>query len=646
MNPGDTNQPVDTSGQLSSEASEPAIDKLFVYGTLNNDYHLQLLTGKLLPYEEGVLLNHRRIQPKNSFAFAVYWKGYSIRGRLLYSVTPDIIQKLDEYENEGELYIRKIGDIRVGDVIHKSWVYIGKIRAIKPYIRKGFEERDRIEEFVENNVSRYLEQKAEHFLDYNREHVAVRVTRELLTEEVHSLLRQYFHDVGLPPFIIKHEIEQASIPRLTWLKHHSKAQTYANNYMRLSMSFMIFNQLEEKFRENYRHLVKVQDAYYLHTVSACMALKLLVDYHQSLESALEQLSVDRWEPNMMYTDYAVAALFIADELYSRSEPEKIVDWLYQHRSIGAVPLGAELEFSNLGYKTIGAKEHDDPAFDAFYYFYDFDLMRRGWKLGAHVDDHGFITSSSTRTRGFMELAFGRYKLLGDVSKPATQDPWLLSQIIDLAVRFLDIRPHSLHLSLSTSAEEDFNEVRDIDYYLCLLILGGDLREDENHQLREMRIYHGEILSDEGDVIFSRLNRHHKIPEDRSWSFVVEYQFPRLYYDYDYQPLIMALKGFQIAANPFPIKNCKALENSTYPRDIENELTAWAKNPTAVSQQGIDHFLSVVEKGLEIEAGRVNKDQYSKYALRILGRIEERLKRRNNRIKKYHAEQQARSLGRT
>lgn len=644
MTPPDNMGAASQTGPPSSSEPPEVIDKLFVYGTLNNDYHLQLLTGKLLPYEEGVLLNHRRIQPKNSFAFAVFWKGYSIRGRLLYSVTDDVIQKLDEYENEGELYIRKIGKIRVGDVIYKAWVYIGKIKAIKPYIKKGFEERDRIEEFVENNVSRYLEQKAEHFLDYNREHVAVRVTRELLTEEVHSLLRQYFQDVGLPSFIIKHEIEQASIPRLTWLKHHNAAHPYANRYLRLAMSFMIFNQLEEKFRENYRHHVKVRDAYYLHTVSACLALKLLVDYHQSLESALEQLSVDRWEPNMLYTDYAVAALFIADELYDRSEPDSIVEWLQQHRNIGAVPLGAELEFSNLGYKTIGSKQNDDPDFDAFYYFYDFDLMRRGWKLGAHVDDHGFITSSNTRTRGFLELAFGRYKLLGDVSKPATQDPWLLSQIIDLAVRFLDIRPHSLHLSLSTSGDENFNQVRDLDYYLCLLILGGDLREDDQHQLREMRIYHGEILSDEGDVVFSRLNRHHQNPEDRSWSFVVEYQFPRLYYDYDYQPLIMALKGFQIAANPYPIKGCKTLEGSSYPRDIEQALRSWAKHPTAVSQRGIDHFLSIVEKGLEIESAEVNKEKYSKYALRILGRIEERLNRRNNRIKKYHADQ-ARSVRR-
>ncbi|MDZ7315582.1 MAG: gamma-glutamylcyclotransferase [candidate division KSB1 bacterium] len=622
--------------QEEQRISRPeAVDKLFVYGSLAHDENLQLLTGRKFPSKDAILLNHRRIAPKNSFAFAVYWRGYSMRGRLLFSVPPEIIRKLDEYEGEGHLYVRRLGLVRSGNETHRAWVYRGKVNAIKSYIKKGYEERDRIEEFVEKNVARYLEQKADHFIGYEREQLAVKVTKELLSEEVHSLLRQYFRQVGLPSFIIKHEIEKASIPRLNWLKEDTTAQRYADNYMRLAIGFMIFNQLEEKFRTDYRKYVKVSDAYYMHTLSALMALKLLVDYHQSLESALAQLGVDRWDPNMLYSDYAAAAIFIADELYTRSKPQYIVDWVKSNRHPGAVPMGAELEFSNLGYKTIGARAHEDPQFDAFYYFYDFDLMRRGWKLGAHVDDHGFLTSANTRTRGFLELAFGRYKLLGDVSKPATQDAWVLSQIIDLAVRFVNIRPHSLHLSYSASSPDDFRPLEDLDPYLCLLILGGDLREDDHGILREMRIYHGEILSQEGSVIFSRLNRHHKHPEDSSWSFVIEYQFPRLYYDYDYQPIILALKGFQLSVNPYPLKGCRRVEQGGYGPAVEKALKKWAQHPTAVSQGSLDHFLAKIEEGLSREAELLQNEAYRRYSMRILARIEERLKRRNMRIAQYH-----------
>ena len=96
-----------------------------------------------------------------------------------------------------------------------------------------------------------------------------------------------------------------------------------------------------------------------------------------------------------------------------------------------------------------------------------------------------------------------YKLLGDVSKPATQDPWVLSQLIDLAVRFIEVKPHSLHLSIQTSQKQDFKKLENPEYYLCLLLLGGDLREDSHGKLREMRIFRGEILHpDIGVFIFT------------------------------------------------------------------------------------------------------------------------------------------------
>ncbi len=609
------------------------IDKVFVYGSLNNDYYLELLTGTKLLSEKGLLLNHRRVQPENSFTFALPWKGYSIEGRVLYNVTPDILEKLDAYEAEGSLYKRKVAQIQVNDKVIDSFVYIGKPRSIKPYINKGFQERDRIEEFVESNVNRYVEQKADMLLNYDRESLPLKVTRELLSEEVHSILRQYFQDTGIPAFIIKHEIEKASIPRLNWLKTDRKAVKYADNYMKLALNFMIFNQLEEKFRNDYRGQVNVADEFYIHTLSATMALKLLVNQKQHLSSAISHLEVDRYNPEILYTDYAAAAIIIAEELYDPVKADEIVKWLKKNRHIGYLPLGAELEFSNIGYRAVNSKEGEDPLYDSFYYFYKFDIMRRGWKLGAHVDDHGFLTSSNVRTRGFLELAFGRYKLLGDVSKPATQDPWVLSQLIDLAVRYLDIKPHSLHLSIQLPPNQEFREIDNPDFFLCLLLLGGDLREDSNGILREMRIHQREIDHEETGLNFSRLNKHHTVPDDNKWTPVIEYQFSRLFYEYDYQPLIMALKGFQQELNPYPFKSCNTLPKPDYFEPIEAMLFKWADQPKPVSAKSIEDFITTIEKGLDKESESMGKD-YSKYSQRIIGRIEEQLKRRNRRIKKH------------
>ena len=633
-----------SSMNISEEAvispASPVMDKLFVYGTLNDPYVRRLVTGETLPVKDAILYNYRRVHPKSGYPIAVPWSGSKIEGAVIYNITPDILKKLDDYESEGTLFKREIVTVHVGERSFPAYVYTGITDALKPYFKKGVGMRDRIEAFIEKQVSMLLEAKAATYMrkDVDHQGLPLQVTKELLTEETHSLMRDYFQEAGLPVFIIKHELEQADIPSLDWIKYAPKAAEYADEYIKLAVKFMIFNQIEERFRREFCPYVKTADEYYRHTISATMALKLLVSNYRQLQLAMFELSADTYDPSFSYVDYAVAAIFIANELYTDAQAKQIAQWVRENRRNGATPLGAELEFSNIGGRVIGSKEGDDPKFDGFYYFYDFDLMRRGWKLGAHVDDHGFLTTTHTRTRGFLELAFGRYKLLGDVSKPATQDPWILSQMIELAIRFLAIRPHSLHISMQVPASMPFKPLSDPNLLLCLLLLGGDLRHDEHGTLREMRIFRKDINRETRNVHFSRLNRHHTTTDETKWHSVVEYQFSRLFFDYDYQPLIMAAKGFQLGANPLPLrggKNCIATEHEQT-RMLEDFLIRWAEHPTPVSDAVLERFISIVEEGLthEIEFGDSKK--YAQYAQRIIGRVEEQLRQRNQLIQTYYA----------
>ncbi len=609
---------------------------LFVYGSLNNSYHLQLITGRSLPIHPAILYEHRRIHPKSGYPFATPWSGSKIEGSLIYDIPPDALAKLDDYESEGKLYCREVVTAYTeNDEPVPAYVYIGIPEALEPYFKKGFEKRDRIEAFIEKQINRLLEEKAARYLDYNYDpDLPLQVTRELLSEETHSLVREYFRETGLPAFILKHELEEAPIPDLEWIQYDPKAARYADEYMTLAVKFMVFNQLEERFRQNFRPRVKTPDEYYRHTVSAVMALKLLDTYYQPLKVAMRQLGADRYDPSFSYLDYTVAALLLAQEMYTDQRARDVCEWIRQNRQRGMTPIGAELEFSNIGWRAIGAQEHDDPKFDCFYYFYDFDLMRRGWKLGAHVDDHGFLTTTHTRTRGFLELAFGRYKLLGDVSKPATHDPWILAQLIELAIRYLGVKPHSLHVSIQTEKEIPFQEITEPEYWLCLLLLGGDFRMDKDGILREMRIHRKEIIREEEDVYFSRRNRHHSSPDDTSWHSVIEYQFPRLYFDYDYQPLLMALKGYQMALNPCPLITCRECPREDLHAELADFLIRWADHPTPVTEQTLNDFLHVVERGLDKEAARAG-GKYGTYARRILAQIDEQLHTRNKRIRTYH-----------
>lgn len=623
----------DSEGRHQQIKADDNIDTLFVYGSLHNDQYFQILTGRSLPSQRGELLDHRRIQPKNSFAFAVPWKGSCVCGKLLSGVTPAILKKLDEYEDEGRLYHRRVALCRTDKGTVPAFVYIGDPKALKSYIKRGFHERDRIEEFVQRQVDRYLENKADRCLLMDRGHFALMVTRELLSEEIESILRQHFTEARLPQFIIKHEIENANLPSLDWVAADQQAQRYAGNYLALAVKFMVFNQLEERFRNDYRGHVQASDDFYHRTLSALMALKLLTDRQDQLRQAMEKLRVGGYADDLKYTDYAIAAIMIADELYTRPSADDIVAWLNSNRHPGRQPIGAELEFSNLGRQAIGAREDQDPIYDGFYYFYDYDLMRRGWKLGAHIDDHGFLTTADTHTRGFMELAFGRYKLLGDISKPATMDPWVLAQMIRLAIQYIDINPHSLHISLQTSPDYPFQPWPDPQHILCLLILGGDLRTDEKGVLRELRVHHEEISHPDVGICLSRLNRHHKYPDDPQWSSVVEFQFPRLRADYDYQPLIMALKGIQTSANPFPLKGIKNGPDPKHFEELEKAVKQWATSPAPVPQASVDSFLSLVAQGLAEEAREVG-GKYHGYARSMLDEIEKQLRERNQMIAEY------------
>ncbi len=623
----------DSGGLHQQIEAIDTVETLFVYGSLHNDQYFQILTGRSLPSQSAELLDHRRIQPKNSFAFAVPWKGSSVRGKLLSGVTSAILKRLDEYEDEGRLYHRRVALCRTDAGTVPAFVYIGDPKALRSYIKRGFQERDRIEEFVQRQVDRYLEHKADRCLLMDRGHFALRVTRELLSEEIESILRQHFTEARLPQFIIKHEIENANLPSLDWVAADPKAMRYAGNYMALTVKFMIFNQLEERFRNDYRGHVQASDDFYHRTLSALMALKLLTDRQEQLHQAMAQARVNGYADDLKYTDYAIAAIMIADELYNRRSADGIVAWLNGNRHPGVQPIGAELEFSNLGRHAIGAGEDQDPIYDGFYYFYDYDLMRRGWKLGAHIDDHGFLTKADTHTRGFIELAFGRYKLLGDISKPATMDPWVLAQMIRLAINYIDIRPHSLHVSIQTSPDSPFQAWADPQHIFCLLLLGGDVSADERGVLRELRVYHEEISHPDVGICLSRLNRHHKNPDDTHWSSVVEFQFPRLRANYDYQPLIMALKGIQASANPYPLKGIKNCPDPTYLAELENALKRWAAAPVPVPQASLDGFLGLVAQGLE-EEGRQAGGGYHDYARSILEEIEGQLRARNQVIAEY------------
>ena len=73
---------------------------LFVYGTMMSDQHVRLLLNRKVESEPAVLHNYMRVVPPGAFYFVVKQHGATAPGRLLKDLSPEVLERLDAFEDE------------------------------------------------------------------------------------------------------------------------------------------------------------------------------------------------------------------------------------------------------------------------------------------------------------------------------------------------------------------------------------------------------------------------------------------------------------------------------------------------------------------------------------------------------------------
>jgi hypothetical protein len=142
----------------------------------------------------------------------------------------------------------------------------------------------------------------------------------------------------------------------------------------------------------------------------------------------------------------------------------------------------------------------------------------------------------------------------------------------------------------------------------MLALGGGTQRNVTGRLWVSRIAHDEITQDTfgEELIFSRVSKrkHHMAPDELGHQFSTygttytqQYKFIRLEERANYEPLIMALKGLQIAYNPGDYLTAAQLSSSKRLRRQYHDLKEWANNPTEISRRTRGRFLDAIQKGL-------------------------------------------------
>jgi hypothetical protein len=298
-----------------------------------------------------------------------------------------------------------------------------------------------------------------------------------------------------------------------------------------------------------------------------------------------------------------------------------------------------VELSNVGGAVVEpeatAAEKEDPVYDCFRYFCDFQLDVLAWKLGGYIDDNSG-SADRGRHRGFLELAPGRLNVAMELSRPATACPWLLNQLINEITAFYGVRPHSLHLSFQLRRRQiGKQEMLPLGYVKCLLLLGGGTEVNKTGRLWISRIGEDEITRQTGgeELVFARTSQRQwfvgaeevgdKTPKPAT-AHVQQYKFIRLEQRTNYEPLIMCLKGLQLSYNPADYLTAEQMKKSEKLRREYEELKAWSANPTEISPKVIKSFLMVVREGLMNEAHHrpAHEPHYIEWAM---GAIDMRLR---------------------
>ena len=395
-----------------------------------------------------------------------------------------------------------------------------------------------------------------------------------------------FRDDQLPAGHFLHR--KMTINRLTW--HHKKI---IRNHLQLIFRHYLFGFLIQLItRKQELNLPEPSPLCYWETPANLIVLRWMnrnrPSWRNAIDVAIDQVISESIRHHFIYV---LLAFVIARKIYNRDEMAKEITTVRALALPGTTPLGIEMEFSNLGRLATNKNSpahliKKDPLYNMEYYS-NFQLEDVTWRLGGYVDthEHGRRTITLSRYGGFFEYSLVRVDYPRTYTLPLTTDPAIANQMILESIDFIDeIKPHSLHINIEKRCDGEIKP--ELNDFLCLLLLGGDLGYDQEGHFKEKR------FADKEFHRIIKLRRHLNLLTETKKD-VIEYAFLRLWKkadrDYDYQPIILALKGFQYAYHLEP--NCL----NQLPG-----LQAWAEKPTPLPTSSLNNFINNIEKGLKKE----------------------------------------------
>lgn len=561
----------------------------------------------------AVLNGYTKTSPDNTYLYAVPDPHGRIRGYLIGPLEPTCLKALRKYE--GKNYVQRTVKVDTADGRWDAVAFLANEDQLEHEFGHEFQDRFKQEVLLERKIEAAINAAQAEKLTEPTE-LTHRAMAELHGDTIRDIRRRHFEAGGISDYAIRHSLIDTPLPDFKALRDSAHAESLAPAYLELVIRQVIFNEFERNIRHDLRYelnQLSIGDQCYERSPSMLAALRLINTNPRVVTHVEKGLQTLNFKTHSLM-DYACMGVTAARALYDRSAAAAQVARIAQHLSPGAMPLGAELEFSNIGHGVIRdphGKVVCDPEYDGFLYFYEFALDSLMWKLGGHIDDHHEKGRTAPR-RGFLEIALGSLSIEAGLSKAVTTDPWLLNQLIHEACRFLPVHPHSIHLSMQMRYQRSpvHDRALPLEVMKSLFALGGDPGIDTDGRVRIRRLSGDEIYTHEPvpQLLFSNIARRHSESGDshallsspREGKYVQQFKFLRLTPKLNYELMATALKGVQISLRPGSF-----LIADQYLRDhklarLMDELLTWGRMPTPISEQEGEAFLSSVYKGLMSE----------------------------------------------
>ncbi len=600
---------------------------LFIYGSLRDSRIFQSVSGfsftkkpskvdsQTLLAEPAFLAHHRKVSPDNVYFYAVESSNSRIEGIIIYGIPKQAMAEIDKYE--GKRYQRETVKVNTAKGSIEAQAYLASNASMKKHFGDRFHLNLIHELWLRKRIDKFLKKHTrpgERTLDADLER---RADRELLGTTERDLVMSHYGSESISDYYLEHELDRPR-PSIKNLYNDSEAKPFIKNYLILAIRQILLNQLDEHIQSEYRfelERIRTSERYFKRSVSLLVALQII-----NTNKAAVDLIVDKCLQTMPYQkndliDYIKYSVNAARSLFEERVVMAKLNQIRSNLQPGLIPLGFEIELSDLGPAAVKQQKTKqkpfDPVYDSFKYFCDYSLDILFWKLGGYIDDHSG-SDNITRRSGFLELAPGRLNVAGELSRPATADPWLLNQLINEIVDFYDIRPHSLHLSFQLRKKQiGRQKTLPLGFIKCLLALGGGPEMKGTGRLWVSRMGQDEITqypdaSFGEELMFARTNKRKwylggdeiadKSPAQAT-TFVQQYKFIRLEKRANYEPLVLCLKGLQLSYNPADYLTAEQLSNDIKLQQEYEELKKWAAKPTPINIQTINKFIKTVQEGL-------------------------------------------------